>query len=298
MGQLRRIFTAPGNPRIWLSLAIYITALAVILIYRTRIGEVVSNAFRTITEPTPAPAPKPPPKVDQAMVAVKQALALPPAERDRELLALARAGNRPALLELQKIVAARPKDAAPSEPLVRSARAAVSEGTRALRQAAAGILLWAEKLPARRATANKLAAELGGKVSPTRRLQILRRLGLLGLAGVRDGQSEGAVLRALRGPSADVRAAAARALGRMGDPGSRETLLRLVSDKEPAVVREAALAGLIDLGLAQETTRSEVLRNLAARLAVRDLSAELAEHVWRSLRQLAGTRASSPSRQK
>jgi len=49
----------------------------------------------------------------------------------------------------------------------------------------------------------------------------------------------------------------------------------------------AALAGLVDLGLSENAIRSEVLRSLAARLADRGVSSEVAEQIWKTVRTLA-----------
>src|SRR5262249_45191308 len=143
---------------------------------------------------------------------------------------------------------------------------------------------WAEKVPATMAGGRTAVADAARK---TRRVDALRRLGGLGLRSVRAPRTLGAIQQALRSSNASARATAARALGQVGGPAARGPLPRRGVDKEPEGVREAGLAGLTDLGLVAEPIRSQILRNLAARLAAKDLSSAVAEQVWRALRGLA-----------
>lgn len=288
MGHFRRIFTAPGNLRIWFSLVIYISALVALLVYRERIGQTVSRAFQEVTEVPPAKPPKAP-RQDREATAARKAAALAPGERETRLLALARAGNRTALAALEKLVEKRPAATRISDNLRLAATAALDEPPRALRAVAAGLLLWAEHVPPKPKAANGAVKQLGGKRPAGVRLGALRRLGLLGLRGVRTRPGERAVLRALSERSARARAAAARAAGRLGIAAGLGPLFKLVSAKEQAPVRQAALAGLVDLGLAGVRLRSEVMRQLAARLADQGLPSKVAEEIWRTLRRLAGS---------
>lgn len=283
----RRIFTAPGNPRVWLSLILYLSALVLIIVYRERIGEVVAEGFRQVTALPAAPekGAAPAPTLDSAVEEARRAALRPPGLREEELFRLARGGNREAVERLAPIVSRRPKGVRPSDALIRAAQGALEEGNRALRRLAAGILLWAAKVSPSRAAARSLAAAV--RETTPKRLQALGTLGLLGLVGARSRTAERAVAAALRDRSAAVRAAAARAMGRIADPSFRDPLLDLVHEREPPEVRLAALAGLVDLGLSENAIRSEVLRSLAARLADRGVSSEVAEQIWKTVRTLA-----------
>lgn len=287
MSHWRRVFTAPGNPRIWISLVLYTSALVLLVVYRDRIGKAVSEGFRAVTGPPPPTPAKPPPSNDEAAEAVARAKALPLQQRLERLLALARAGNAAALEALEEIVLARPGRLSPAAEVLRTARRTLEDDDRALRAVAARLLLWAENVRPTKATAQKLASELASKRPAVRRREALRRLGLLGLAGARSKTAEARLARSLRDPLPAIRAAAARAAGRIGDPSYCDVLLRLVSPKQPAEVRDAALAGLTDLGLVGGVVRSEVMRSLAARLADREIAGDVAEGLWRTLRRLA-----------
>jgi len=292
VSRLRRIFTAPGNPRIWVSLVIYGSALAALLVYRDKIGRVVATGFQNLTGP-PAPPLKPPSKADADAAAAARAKALPVPQRHLELLALARGGNAVALqalaVELDSPAAAHPPPA-----LGAAAASALDEGDRPLRRVAARIVLAAEGIPPTKAAAKALAADLGPKAPKPRRLQALGRLGLLGLTGARSATSERALSHCLADADPAVRGAAARALGRIADAASRDRLLRFLQEREPAEVRDSALAGLTDLALADQARRTGVLRRLTAKLADKDATGELAEQIWRTVRRLGALPAPKP----
>jgi hypothetical protein len=282
MSVLRRIFTAPGNPRVWISLAVYITALVAIVVYRDRIGQKAADVFQQLTE-TPVDAGISPEAGVRASP-VAEALRRSPGERERALLRLSRAGAAEALEALERVLRAQP--AAPAE-LLPEARAALVEGSRRLRAAAAGLLLVAERV---RPDALSARAELRATRSKDRekRLRAVRRLGWLGLVGARSRTAEREVLRLARQSRDEgVRVEALRALGRIADPALETMFLRRIADKRSKRIHEAAVAALIDVGLAGEGRRSRILRALAARLADRKLAPAHAEDVWRALRWLA-----------
>jgi hypothetical protein len=299
VGHLRRIFTAPGNPRVWVSLVLYVTALVLIIVYRDRIGLAISAGFQAVTGPPPAETPKAGPKGDPALEATKRAQALPAGPREEELLALARAGNPHATQRLAKIVEERPRAVVLSDRLLAAATAAIEEGNRALRQVAAGILLWKEGATMTKNATWRVAAGFDPAKPRQKRLEALRLVGLLGLAGVQGAKTKQALRKALGDRDPEIRAAAARAAGRGGDPAFVDALFGLVGAAEPREVRRAALAGLVDLALASKDVRSEVLRRSAGRLAERDATGELAEETWRTMRYLAsppGPEAVGPPR--
>ena len=287
MSTLRRLFTAPGNARIWLSLTFYVSALAAILIYADRIGRKAADAFQQLTT-----APDAGVSVEEVVAPLAQAdraASLPPGEREARLLALSREGNEEATRALERIVRL-PKQAVVSAALAQEARSDLDSGTRAERTIAAGLLLAFEGVAIEPSGLKRLSAVLRARRGPTgkTRLAALERMGWLGLWGLRSGRAEQAALRLLtQAKDQDARAEAARALGRIGDPAFFAPLLRRIHDREPPRARAAAVSALLDLGLANTLTRSRVLRALAASIADRDVTGTHAEHVWRTLRALA-----------
>lgn len=283
----RRIFTAPGNPRVWLSLMLYGTALVAILVYRDRIGHKAAEAFRELTTAPPMPAQPPPTPAETATAKVARAAKLAPGERERTLFLEARSGSEVAAKALHTLLT-RDEPVVVPAPLVAMARASLDEGPRSTRALAAGLLLAAENVRREVAGTRAQVAALKDKSKRDRRLVAITRVGLLGLLDVRSKTAERQLLYLLGASTQkEVRAESARALGRIGDPAFQPVLMKLVTDRSPALLREAALAGLVDLGLAGSKRRSRVLRGLAAVLADKNVTGERAEEAWRSLRRLA-----------
>lgn len=286
MSTLRRLFSAPGNARVWLSLAFYISALAAVLIYADRIGRKAADAFQQLTAPPDAgPGPEPVTPAEQARVAAME----PAGQREARLLALSRQGNQEATRTLERLVR-QAKAPTISPALAIEARGAIEQGTRAERTVAAGLLLAHAGIAIEPASLKGLATALRGGRGRTgkKRLEALERLGWLGFWGLRSGGAEREALRLLRrAKDLDTRAAAARALGRIGDAAFMTPLLRRVHDREAAKVRAGAVFAIVDLGLTGGLVRSRILRALAAAIADRDVSGEHAENVWLALRTLA-----------